>query len=280
MREPILLTRLLKRFAIVAVVLYVTACGALYVMQRSLLYDPHRLLFKPDAQDIAIPAEGGALHGWVVDPGKPEALIYFGGKGESVERDVEFFRAELPTYSVYLVPYRGYGPNAGEPTEAGLFADSLAVYAWVHAKHPHVCVMGRSLGTGIATWVASKRDVDRLVLVTPYDSILNIARERYPIFPVALFLKDRYESWLYAESVKADVLVVLADGDEVIPRAHSDALMTHFGVKPEVVVVPHAGHNNLNHSTVYAQAIERFMRVPAQTPSPSPMPSSQQAPPR
>jgi pimeloyl-ACP methyl ester carboxylesterase len=272
MRETISLTRLLKRFAITIVVLYISSCSVLYVMQRSLLYDPHPLLFSPDAQNLTIPAQGVALQGWVVNPGKPEALIYYGGKGESVERDVAFFRTTLPDCSVYLVPYRGYGPNPGSPTEAGLFADALVVYAWVHTKHTRVSVMGRSLGTGVATWVASERDVDRLILVTPYDSIVNVARERYWMFPVALFMKDPYESWRYAGSIKARILVVLAEHDDVIPRAHSDALMAHFPTKPEVVVVPHSNHNNLHHGAVYAQAIEGFMGVQAATPPATPAP--------
>jgi pimeloyl-ACP methyl ester carboxylesterase len=267
------LLRLLKRFAAVIFSLYVLACAALYFMQRSLLYDPHPLLFEPDAQDITIPADGIALHGWVVNPGRPEALIYFGGKGESVERDVGFFRNAVPAETVYLVPYRGYGPNPGNPTEAGLFADSLVVESWVQARHAQVSLMGRSLGSGVATWVASQRRIDRLVLVTPYDSVLDIARERYPIFPVAPFLKDRYESWLYAGLVKARVLIVLAANDQVVPRAHSDALIAHLPVKPEVVVVPRSNHNNLQNSAAYAQAVGDFMRDSATTPSANPVPS-------
>ena len=262
MRQPISLLRLLKRFAIAVACLYLLAGVALYFMQRSLLYYRLPLLFQPDAQAIQIPAKEITLHGWVVNPGQSQALIYFGGKGESVERDVGLFRNAAPGYSVYLVPYRGFGPNAGEPTETDLFADALVVDDWVHARQPRVSVMGRSLGSAIATWVASRRPTDKLVLVTPFDSVLNIARERYPMFPVALFLKDPYESWRYAESVKAKVLVVLASNDQVVPRANSDALVEHFPVKPEVVVIPHSGHNNIHNSTAYAPAIADFMRVP------------------
>jgi len=266
MREPISLWRLLKRFAIVVACLYLLAGAGLYSMQRSLLYYRLPLLFNPDAKDILIPANGVALHGWMVNPGQSQALIYFGGKGESVERDVGLFRDAAPGSTVYLVPYRGFGPNAGEPTESTLFADALVVDEWVRAQHPHVSFMGRSLGTGIATWVASQRPTDKLVLVTPFDSILNIARERYPMFPVELFLKDRYESWRYAESVKAKVLIVLASDDQVVPRANSEALMSHFPVKPEVVVIPHSGHDNIHNSAVYAPTIAQFMRIPAEVP--------------
>ena len=272
MRGPIPLKRLLLRFAVIVALLYLLACVALYTMQRSLLYFPQPMLAAPDAQTISIPAGNKTLHGWVVNPGQPHALMYFGGKGERVERDVGFFRSTLPGYSVYLVPYRGYGPNAGEPTEAGLYADALVEYAWVRARSAHVSVMGRSLGTGVATYVVSTREVEMLVLVTPYDSVLNIARGRYPMFPVSLILKDRYESWRRAGSIKARVLIVLADGDTAVPRSNSDALIDYFRPKPDVIVIPHSGHNNLSNSAVYAQAIADFMRVSAVMPPATPSP--------
>jgi pimeloyl-ACP methyl ester carboxylesterase len=267
MLQPISLLRLLKRFSIAVACLYLIACIALYFGQGMLTYFPRPLLFKPDARDIEISAKDATLHGWVVNPGQQQALIYFGGNGESVERDIDLFRRAAPASSVYLVPYRGFGANAGKPTEAGLFADALVIDDWVRTQHAHVSVMGRSLGSGIATWVASRRPTDKLVLVTPFDSILNIARERYPIFPVAPFLKDRYESWRYAESVKAKVLVVLASDGQVVPRTRSEALIAHFPEKPEVVVIPHSGHNNIHDSAAYVNAIANFMRVPEKAPT-------------
>ncbi len=266
MREPVSLKRLLLRLAIAAALLYLLACSALYAMQRSLLYFPRPMTTAPDAQAVSIPAGGATLHGWIVNPGKADAVMYFGGKGERVELDVGFFRSTLPGYSVYLVPYRGYGPNAGQPSEAGLYADALAEYAWVRTRNTHVSVIGRSLGTGVATYIASTRDVEKLVLVTPYDSVLNIARGRYRMFPVSWILEDRYESWRRAGSIKARVLVVLASEDHAVPRSNSDVLIDHFHPNPDVVVVPHSGHNNLSNSAVYAQAIAGFMRAPAAMP--------------
>ncbi len=264
------LKRILLGFAIAVAALYVFACGTLYIGQRELLYHPRPLLFEPDAQDIAIPSDGVTLHGWVVNPGKADALIFFGGNGESVERDVEFFRANLPQYSVYLVPYRGYSSNPGEPSQANLFADSLRVYDWVRARHARVSLMGRSLGTGVATWLASQRPTERLVLVTPYDSIAGIAADRFPLFPVAWFMQDPYESRRYAGAVRVPVLTVLAENDAIIPRAHSDALIARFPTRPTVVVAPHANHNNIHNSAVYAQALADFMRLPTTASPPAP----------
>jgi pimeloyl-ACP methyl ester carboxylesterase len=271
MKPAIVLKRIIVGLAIAVALIYASLCGLLYAFQREVEYHPTPLHFEPDAPAIAVGGKTGTLHGWVVNPGHPNAAIHFGGNGESLEFDVEFYRELLPDTSVYLVPYRGYGPNAGVPSEAGIEADALAVFDFVRARHAHVMVIGRSLGSGVATYVAAHRPVDQLVLVTPYDSILNIARERYPVFPVALFLRDPYESWRSADSVRIPTLVLLASDDQVIPRASSDALIAHLNPKPVVVVVPHSDHNNLNHGALYAQALRDFLE---------PRPPSQQVPSR
>ncbi len=265
MRKSVSLRRLLL-FTVAAIgFAYMAACVVLYTQQGALQYFPHPLTEVPDAQSVLIPADGRMLHGWVVNPGKSAAAIYFGGNGERVEQDVEFFRSNLPDRSVYLIPYRGYGPNSGEPSEAGIDTDSLAVFDFVQARHARAALIGRSLGTGVATSVAAHRPIERLVLVTPFDSVLNIARARYWIFPVSLLLRDRFESWRSAESIKAPVLIVLAADDRVVPRASSDALIAHFHVRPQLVVIAHAGHNNLPDSPVYATSIAQFMREPVAT---------------
>ena len=242
-----------------AALAYAGMCGLLYAAQGIVLYHPSPLLFEPDAQAIAIAGKTGPLRGWVVNPGKADALVYFGGNGESVERDVDFFRELLPQRSVYLVPYRGYGPNVGTPTESGIEADALAVFDLARGRHANVAVMGRSLGTGVATYVAAHRPIDKLVLATPYDSILNIARERYGYFPVSMLLRDRYESWRNAQRTTAPALALLASDDLAIPRPRSDALIANLRGPKRVVVIPHSDHNNLSNSRLYAASIGDFL---------------------
>jgi pimeloyl-ACP methyl ester carboxylesterase len=265
--------RFLPRFAAAAAILSTVGCATTDLMPRSFLYHPQPFTTPPDTQEVAIAGDRGILHGWVVNPGQPSALIYFGGNGEAVERNVDFFRAALRDCSVYLIPYRGYGPNPGRSSEAVIYADALAEYAFVHDRHAHVAAMGRSLGTGVATWLASNANVEKVVLVTPYDSVLNVAQGRFPILPVSLLLKDRYESWRRAGSIAVPILILLAENDQVVPRSNSDALIARFPTRPTVVVIPDADHNTLSGNPAYAQAIADFMRAPVALPPSPPAPS-------
>lgn len=182
----------------------------------------------------------------------PDALVYFGGNAEDVSRNLPDFAAAFPTHAIYLLHYRGYGGSAGEPTEAGLAKDALALFDLVHKTHGRVTVIGRSLGSGLAVRVASQRNVARLVLVTPYDSLQDIAADLYPWMPVRWLLIDKYESWRYAPKVSAPTVLVEAEHDEVIPRASTRKLLGRFrqGVA-HLEVIPGAGHNSIAQSDRY-----------------------------
>jgi len=244
---------------VLACIGYFSACGWLYYKQREMLYFPPPPLVAPQGQAFDLASQNLKLHGWVINPGKQAALLFFGGSAESVEREASFFHDNLPGISVYLIPYRGYSGNPGTPTEDGLFTDALTAYDYVAARHAVVAIMGRSLGTGVAMYVATKRPVARLVLVTPYDSIEHIAQDQYPIFPVALLMKDKYESWRRAPQAREPALVVMAADDTVVPRAYTEHLISTFVVRPNVVLIKHADHSTVLAKPEYAAAIRNFL---------------------
>lgn len=87
-------------------------------------------------------------------------------------------------------------------------------------------MVGRSLGSGIAVQLANERPVARLILVTPYHSIQELAAQQFPYFPVRWLLRDKFESWKYAEKISTPTLLVMAERDEVIPAASTRAVRT------------------------------------------------------
>jgi pimeloyl-ACP methyl ester carboxylesterase len=122
----------------------------------------------------------------------------------------------------------------------------------VYAEHPKIVVIGRSLGSGVAVWVASQRPVARLVLVTPFDSLADAAAAQYPFVPVRWLLRDKFESWRYAPQVTAPTRIIVAEDDELVPRSSSDRLRTRFkeGIV-SYVVVPGVGHNTIQDGPGY-----------------------------
>ena len=239
---------------------YGVLCAWVFFTQRGQIYFPTPVSATPGAQSLWLESQGERIKAWVVARPGPRALLYFGGNAEDVAGNVEAFAQAFPDHSLYLVNYRGFGGSSGRPSEAGLVADALAVFDHVQREHPAVAVMGRSLGSGVAVQLASARPVERLVLVTAYDSLVNVARGYFRWLPVELLMRDRYESARRAPQVSAPVLVVIAGADEIIPRERSDALAAAFAPgQTRVVVVPGVGHNTLDLSPQYLEAVRQFL---------------------
>ncbi len=231
---------------------YLGLCALLFLFQRSLIYFPQPRTLVPGTQTLQLASEAGPVLVTVRRGPGAGALIYLGGNAEDVSYSLPTLAVAYPEHSLYLLHYRGYGGSAGAPTEAALFADALALFDRVQAGHGNVTVVGRSLGSGVAVHLASQRPVARLVLVTPYNSIEELAAQRFPYFPIRWLLRDRFESWRHAGQVSAPTLLLAAEHDEVIPLASTRALLSHF---PEGVarleIIPGRDHNSISESAAY-----------------------------
>jgi uncharacterized protein len=248
---------------LVVALAYLGLCGLLFLRQRSLLYFPQPRSGDAGGELLALPMADGPPGSRVLvtvrrRPG-PKALLYFGGNAEAVAGQLPLLEAAFPEHALYLLHYRGYGGSSGQPSEQALFADSLALFDRVRADHDQIEVLGRSLGSGVAVHLAARRPVARLVLVTPFDSIEAVAARQFPLVPVALLLQDKYRSWVDAPRVDAPTLLIAAERDEVIPRAHTDALLSQFrpGVA-SLVVLPVDGHNAVEGSPGYIPLLREF----------------------
>jgi pimeloyl-ACP methyl ester carboxylesterase len=241
----------MRRAALVCGGLYVAMCALLYVFQQSLMYFPPSAPVGPvvDFQGHAVSMRGLR---------SPQALLYFGGNAEDVAANLPEYAAAFPEHAIYLAHYRGFGGAPGTPDEEGLTEDALALFDRVWEKHAQVTVVGRSLGSGLALRVASEKQVARLVLITPFDSMEDVAERRLPFVPVRWLLRDKYLSSKYAAGVSVPVLVISAERDEVVPRESTELLMARFarGVARQVVVA-RAGHNTIAESKLFWAYLQR-----------------------
>jgi pimeloyl-ACP methyl ester carboxylesterase len=251
--------RFALRLLLLALLIYGGACLALYVFQRSLLYFPQPAGFG-NAATLALAVDGAELRVAVRPHDGPKALIYFGGNAEDVSASLPQLAAALPGYAIYALHYRGYGGSSGTPTEATLHADALALFDKVRTQHAEIALVGRSLGSGVAVRLASLRPVSRLVLVTPYDSILEVAKRQFPYFPVSWLLTDKYESWRAAPAIRVPTLLLQAEHDEVIPAASTARLNAAFahGIA-SLVVIGGTGHNTISLPPQYMEEIRKIL---------------------
>lgn len=243
------------------ILIYAGCCAFLYLGQRSFIYFPTPESSNVPAEDLRLELDGATVQVWRVNGDKDDAILYFGGNAEDVALNIRQFSAMFPHKALYLVNYRGYGASTGKPTESAIIADAQAVFDHALKAHSTISVVGRSLGSGVATVLAATKNVERLVLITPFDSIARVAQSAYPIFPVSILLKDRYNSLSHAESISAPTLLLIAERDEFIPMSSSRNLASALSPGlTTVTVIENARHNTIQNFDHFSTALAGFLQ--------------------
>lgn len=252
------MSRLLMSVVVFIAVAYLVLCAALFVFQRALIYFPQPRAAGTGETLLTLSVDDAQVLVSVRPHDGPDALIYFGGNAEDVSRNLPGFSQAFPDYALYLLHYRGYGGSTGSPSEEAIAHDAIALFDQVYATHPHVAVVGRSLGSGVAVRLASQRPAARLILITPYNSLDELAARQFPLFPVKWLLQDTFESWKYAARITVPTLLIAAQDDEVIPRSSTERLFGHFvkGVA-SLEVIPAAGHNSIAETPEYLNVLRK-----------------------
>jgi len=250
----------------------------LYLFQDKLLFFPlplseaARRQFAP--YQLVIEHNGIKLHGWFVDgevsPQRP-LLVYYGGNAEEVSANLlqlERFNKRIGAF-LYM-NYRGYGDSEGVPGQQALFQDALYVLDKLMIRKGidpiQVVLMGRSLGTAVAVYVASRRPVQRMILVSPFDKLLNVAKYHYPWLPVRLLLKYPFDSQALAAEIAVPVLILIGGEDRIIPAKFSLALSRQWRGPVHQVTIKGASHNDISAYGEYWQAITAFLDSGADLP--------------
>lgn len=184
-------------------------------------------------------------------------IIYFAGNGESsgstfykYHQDDVFDR--LDDYQFIMIDYPGYGLSEGIPRDDSMRHYSEVVYEYVsqlsYVDQDEIYVYGYSIGTGVATYVASKYQIQGLILVAPYSSILDLFNAYVPIFKGVFseLIVEEFDSSTYAKDVRVAPLIIASKTDETIPIALSEKLSLDFDHLYEFYAVNYTAHNGFS----------------------------------
>ena len=119
-----------------------------------------------------------------------------------------------------LLAWRGFSGNKGKPTEQGLYEDARSAIRWLKSKgvpEKNIIIYGESLGTGIATEIAQNKNFAGIILESPFTSMIDAGKNKYPYLPVRLLLKDKYESDKKVKNIKSPILVMHGKVDNIVP---------------------------------------------------------------
>lgn len=231
----------------------------LATLQRQLIYFPGKA--RPD--QLSAFAAGLSLEAWRDDQGatigwKPQnrpaarnrIIVFHGNAGYALDRNyfVTGLQALKNEWEVFLFEYPGYGARAGTPSESSIKeAATQALQSLLAADPRPVFILGESLGSGVASYLASSfpKQVSGLLLITPFSSLTDVAARHYPFLPVRLLLSERYDSLAALSHYRGPVAFLLAGRDEVVPTGLGQKLHDSYKGPKWLRIEADAGHNTL-----------------------------------
>lgn len=274
----------------VAAATYVGVCLFIYVTQDRLIFFPSRdyehvpgdlhLFYEEHALTTD---DGVKVITWFLPvPASRATVLFLHGNGDNLG-DLILTARSLQSLGldVLMVDYRGYGHSEGKPSEDGLYRDAEAAWRWLVETHgvdpKRIVVHGRSLGGAVAVELARRRPVGGLVVESSFSSLVAIGQRQYPLLPVSLIARYRFESICKVPEITAPKLFFHGRDDGLIPLSDGQRLYEAAAAPKQLIVTP-GGHNSAGFEYDDAAKAAYGAWLAEVFPEPATMPATSSAP--
>ena len=244
---------------------------ALYFLQDKFIFHPQKLAsdyqYKFDVPfqqiDLAVTEEKNLsiVQFTIPDSVRKGIVLYFHGNRENINRYAPYAKNfTRNNYEVWMLDYPGFGKSTGKRNEGILYEDALTLYKMAINKvaADSIIIYGKSLGTGIASHLASVRDCKRLILETPYYNMDALAKHYFFIYPVVPMSKYTLPTNKNFKFINAPIAIFHGTKDRVIPYKHARWLASKKN-GTELITIEKGRHNNLNDFTLFQQKLDSLL---------------------
>ncbi len=266
--------RKIIKWLAISLSVYLLMALALFLLQENLLFRSQRL--SPDYvfnisiphKEILLPVNNrknlSIVQFTVPDSVCKGVVLYFHGNKKNIERYAPFANNFTDNhYEVWMIDYPGFGKSTGKRSEQIMYEDASLLYQMARSRFSKdsIVIYGKSLGTGVASWLASVKDCKSLVLETPYYSMDALLHHYTKIFPVNWLSKYHFPTYRYFEKIEVPVILFHGTNDGVIPYNHSLRLAKK-NKRAKLIPVEGGRHNDLNHFSLFQQQLDSVLQAP------------------
>jgi hypothetical protein len=255
---------ILKIFGIFVLV-YVGLSLLLVGCQRKMIYYPshdseERLLQGAQAKGMSAWRNAdGELIGWKASvpenaTGGNAVVVFHGNAGYALHRDyiINGFLAldDQQSWTIHVFEYPGYGARKGQPSEEHIKATAgEAVASLFNGNYDRLFLVGESIGTGVATHLAEifSERIKGVLLITPFTSLVDVGKTHYPIFPIGMLLRERYDNLESLKGYGGPVAFLIAEADEIVTASLGHKLYEAYSGPKKIWIQEGRRHNTLDY---------------------------------
>ncbi len=253
----------------------ILAGGCVEPLENRLIFFPEKVIEETPRQwgmayeDIYFTTEDGLrLNGWWIPAtGSPITLLWFHGNAGNISHRLESIklRHDRLAINIFIFDYREYGKSEGKASEGGTYRDGNAAVGYLRGRGDldpaRIAFLGESLGSAVAVEMAIRHVCAALILESPFLSVHEMAKVSFPFLPLGPLLRTRYDNISKIGKVRAPILIVHGENDEIVPFQHGRRLFEAAPEPKELYVVKGAHHNDLYlvGGTAYLDVLGRFL---------------------
>ncbi|UJH67268.1 alpha/beta hydrolase [Allomuricauda sp. SCSIO 65647] len=258
----------LKKIVLGLLAFFILLMAMLTYFQEKLIFLPTKLpqdfnyAFEEDFEEFFLTnTDGARLNALHFKAKNPRGLIlYFHGNAGDLSRWGEiasYFVSKQ--YDIIVMDYRTYGKSTGKLSERALYGDAQLFYDYAKKSHDEkdIILYGRSLGSAMATYLCSQNQPKKLILETPFYSLAEVAKERFPFLPVQSLMRYGFPSYRYMKDAKCPVFIFHGTDDGVVPYESGKRLFEYVPTETKYFfTIEGGGHNNLIEFDAYHEGID------------------------
>ena len=262
--------KVLLKIIVFFLIVYLVLCTVVYFYQEKIIFHPEKLPdnysynFESNTEEITIITKDNKRLNSVLFkvPDSKGVIFYLHGNGGSVKGWSEVAKLyNSLNYDVYILDYRGYGKSQGSiESKDQLFSDVESAYKEIKKRYPEnkIIILGYSVGTGLASKLASVNNAELLILQAPYYSLRDEMKQKFSFLP-GFLLKYNFETYQYLKTVKSSVIIFHGNADEVINYNASLRLKNNFKKGDSLIILNNQGHNGMTDNIDYQKAMEKIL---------------------
>ena len=263
---------------IVKIILAVTisvvlGCGYFYFRQENIIFYPDVLppdfkySFSERFDELTLQVDGAAINALHFKTERPRGVIlYFHGNAGNLSGWGEVaFDFTKRGYDILIPDYRGFGKSTGKiKNEEMLHGDAAVAYKYLKERYPEnqIIIYGRSVGTGIAVYLAKSINPRMIILESPFFSMKDLAKYHHPFMPeylIGLILKYPMRTDLWIADVSCQIYIFHGTKDDIVPYSSSERLLKLIKTEKELIIIPGGGHNDLSDFTLYQEQLNHIL---------------------
>lgn len=266
--------KLLLTIVAILLLLYLGILLSVFFFQETFIFHPDHILADysfeqyPEAEEVFLDAsDGGRINALYFkarsDKGRSnEVLLYFHGNAGALDRwgnvAYDFTKHD---HDVFIIDYRTYGKSTGKMSQKALYDDAQLAYDFLRERYPErsIKIYGRSIGTGIASHLASNNKAGALILETPYFNLMDLAKDYFKFLPKGKLLKYTFENDKHLRNADMPAYIFHGTADRIVPL-ESGLKLEPLLEDNHFFIIQGANHHNISEYPLYHEKLGQILK--------------------